>query len=123
MEKREKEIIKVFSEKFLQEKNYTLLEKIPELELLIYRNKDFILAVNDRNTHGSVSLIKNTRNFDRIIDRIKKDFADCLKKQKCEQDSKRCPIQTQNEKFEKVLETKKENGNLNHQSPGFVIKS
>jgi hypothetical protein len=97
-----------FSENFIKENNYTLHVEFPELELKIFTNEKFILAVDPENTHGSVTIIRNKKNYHKVLGDIKKDFANYIKKpieeNTMDDDATKCQIQ--NEKLEKLFNKK-----------------
>jgi len=70
----------VFNEKFLVANGYELYEELPELELKIYKNKTHIIGVDFKHMNGSIHLIRNAKNFERILGIMKEEFAKYLQK-------------------------------------------
>ena len=70
----------VFSQQFLVDNGYELYDELPELQLKIYKNKEFLLGVDFQNANGSVHLIKNKKNFDKVLEKMKENFAGYLRK-------------------------------------------
>ena len=95
----------MFGKNFLTNNNFELHAEYPDIQLTVYKNKTHLLGVDENNTFGSIHLVKNKKNFNHVLETIKKNFSCHLKNNNSESKLKETD-QEKKERQERELETK-----------------